>query len=381
MQRVLEKLQIALAGVVGEIRGLDHVDQGLAHVDRVDSLRIFGERVVDGLHDEPGGDPEHALAARLLLEFSNVDLDGLAPLDDLLAVVETQFRHQVALVARLQAREQREHRRQIQGVRGDVLAEVRLVEELAVDLDLLGQAQVVGDLDHDDTIEDRLVGWVSLEAPPLGLVRMGDDDRIHVHGAVAARRRDELLLRGGDHGVQILGLVLEDLDELRHAAVADVEGPVEVQRAGVALRVGVELGDVDRADQDRGVLVVGIDRRDHADPAPFVAREGHREHRYALVVPVEFLLQPEPAHRAQLPFDMHVEHLLEFLAQMLGDQVQGFLGHRAAVDRIDRWGLLEAVLQAFDQRTLAGADRAHQVEDLAALLAVHGCGMEIACDL
>ena len=46
--------------------------------------------------------------------------------------------------------------------------------------------------------------------------------------------RDELLLGRGDHGVEVLGLVLEDLDELHHAAVADVGHAVELQHTRVA---------------------------------------------------------------------------------------------------------------------------------------------------
>jgi hypothetical protein len=65
--------------------------------------------------------------------------------------------------------------------------------------------------------------------------------------------------------VQVLGLVLEDLDELDDAAVAHVEGAVQVEDARVALAEDVELRDVLAADQDRRVLVIGIDRWHDAD--------------------------------------------------------------------------------------------------------------------
>ncbi len=96
---------------------------------------------------------------------------------------------------------------------------------------------------------------------------------VDVDHAVAAGRRDHLLLRRGDHRVQVLGLVLEDLDELDHAAVADVERAVQVEHARVALGVEVELRDVLAADQDRGVLVVRIDRRHDADADAVALRE------------------------------------------------------------------------------------------------------------
>ena len=75
------------------------------------------------------------------------------------------------------------------------------------------------------------------------------------------------------------------------------------------------------------------------------------------------------------------EHLLELLAQVARDEVQRLLEHRAAVDRVERVDSLEAALQLLDQRALAGADRPHQVEDLAALLALQRGGVEVADDL
>ena len=75
---------------------------------------------------------------------------------------------------------------------------------------------------------------------------------------------------------------------------------------------------------------------------------------------------------------MDPEHLLELAPQMARDEMQRLLVHRAAFDRIDRQRLLEAALHALDQRAFTGADRAHQVENLAALLALERGGMEKA---
>ena len=75
---------------------------------------------------------------------------------------------------------------------------------------------------------------------------------------------------------------------------------------------------------------------------------------------------------------MDAEHLLELAPQMARDEMQRLLVHRAAFDRIDRRRLLEAALDALDQRALTGADRTHQVEHLAALLALERGGMEKA---
>src|SRR2546426_347085 len=332
--------------------------------------------VVERLHDEACRDAAHALALGVLAQLLDVDLLGLALLDDLLAVVELELGDQVALRVGLEAREDGEHGGDLERVWGDVRPEIREANDLLVDLDLLGQTEVVGDLHDDDAVEDRLVGVVGLELLPLGLVGVGEDHGVDVDQAVPARRRDHLLLRGGDHGVQVLGLVLEDLDELAHAAVADVDGAVQVEHARVALRVHVELRDVLAADEHRGVLVVRVDGRDDADADAVALREEARVDRHLLVPAAVLLLQAEAAHRAEVALDVHAEHLLELLPQMARNEVEGLLGHGAVLDRVEGLGGLEAPLEALDQRALPRADRAHPVEDLAALLAPDAGGGE-----
>ena len=254
-------------------------------------------------------------------------------------------------------------------------------QELLVDLDLFRQAQVVGHLDHDDAIEDRLVGVIGLELLPLGLVGVRHDAGVDVDRAVAAGRRHELLLGRRDHGVEVFGLVLEHLDELDHAAVADVERAVQLEHARIALGEAIELGDVLRADQHRGVLVVRVDRRHHADAAAAALGERHGADRHLLVAPAELLHQAIAADRAQVALDLGAQHLLERRPQMAGDQMERLLVDRAVVDHVDRRQVFEAALEALDQRALAGAHRAHQVEHLAALLAAHRGGVEVAHDL
>src|SRR5256712_7007625 len=57
VEDVLQGLEVLLAGIVGKIRLLDHADERLADVDRVDAvtLDVVGKRVVERLHDEAGG--------------------------------------------------------------------------------------------------------------------------------------------------------------------------------------------------------------------------------------------------------------------------------------------------------------------------------------
>ena len=210
---------------------------------------------------------------------------------------------------------------------------------------------------------------------------MRDDAGIDVDHPVAARRGDDFFLRRRDHRVQVLGLVLENFDELDDAAVADVECAVQFEHARVAFGKLVELRDVFRSDQHRSVLVIRIDRRHHADADAIALGEVARDYRELFVAIVELGLEPVAAHRAQVALDMHPEHLLELAAQMARDEMQRLLVHRASFDRVDESDLLESALDALDQRALAGTDRAHQVEHLAALFALERSRMEVADDL
>src|SRR6266404_6202679 len=383
VEHILEELEELLARVVREVAFLHHVDEGLADVDRVDAvaLHVVGERVVERLHDEACRDAAHALALGVLAQLLDVDLLGLALLDDLLAVVELELGDQVALRVGLEAREDGEHRRDLERVRRDVGAEVRVADDLLIDLHLFRQPQVVRHAHDHDAVEDRLVGVIGAELLPLGLVRVRRDDSVDVDEPVASRGRDDLLLRRGDHRVQVLGLVLEDLDELDDATVADVQRAVQIEHAGVALRVLVELRDVLAADQDRRVLVVRVDRRYDADADAVALREDARHDRHLFVPATELLLQSVPADRAEVALDVRAEHLLELFAEMSGNEVQRLLEHRAAVDRVDRLAGFEAALQLLGERALAGADRSHEIQDLAALLAFQRRGMEVAHDL
>ena len=75
-------------------------------------------------------------------------------------------------------------------MRRDVRAEIRVADDLLIDLHFLGQAQVVGHLHHHDTIEDRLVGVVGLELLPFRFVGMRDDGGVDIHHAMTAGRRE-----------------------------------------------------------------------------------------------------------------------------------------------------------------------------------------------
>ena len=108
MDGVLQELQIALARVVRQVAFLHLLDQHFADVDRRDALRALRQRRVDRLHDEARGDAAQALGLGVLAQLALVDALGVTLLDHLLAVVQLELGHQVALGARLQPREQGE---------------------------------------------------------------------------------------------------------------------------------------------------------------------------------------------------------------------------------------------------------------------------------
>ncbi len=238
-------------------------------------------------------------------------------------------------------------------MRRDLEIKAGPLEELPIDLHLFREAEIVRHLDDDDTVENGLVGMVGLEPLPLRLVAVRDDDCVDVDCAMPAGCRDHLLLCRRDHGVEILGLVLEDLDELHHASIADVEGAVQLQHPRITLGKAVELADVLRADQDRGVLVVGIDRRDDTDALTGPDREGHRADRHLLVLTGELVHQAVPGDRINVSLDPHAQHLLERAPKVARDEAERIAIVGRAFDHIDRVEILEATLQAVDQRALS----------------------------
>ena len=95
----------------------------------------------------------------------------------------------------------------------------------------------------------------------------------------------------------------------------------------------------------------------------------------------EFFLQPETAHRAEIAFDVNSQHLFKFFSQVARYQVQRLFEHRAAFDGVDRLAFFQSPVQLFDQRAFSGTDGAHEIEHLAAFLALERRGVKVAHDL
>ena len=166
---------------------------------------------------------------------------------------------------------------------------------------------------------------VGFELLPFGLVGVGDDDRVDVNQAMPPGRRHDFFLGRGDHAVEIFDLVFKYFDELDQPAVADVERAVQFQDPRIAFGIKIQFGNIFAADQHRGVLIVGVDRRHHADADPRAFGKLHRADRKFLVLAGILLNEFVAAHRAEVALDVHAEHFFKLFAQMARNQVQAAL--------------------------------------------------------
>ena len=239
---------------------------------------------------------------------------------------------------------------------------------------LLGDAQAVGNLDHADAVEERLVVLVGAEALPLALVGVGDDQALIGHRADVLGADVGAVLRGGQERVQHLERRLEHLDELEHALRRAVEAARVGVGVGVVLAEVLELADVDLADQRGDVLVVlvaglGLGHADLAQLRGMQLDDG--ELRDVAAELVEPLHRPgrhvahQQALRDAVAVLEHAAHRgrIEQAERAFEDRADAVVG-RQHVDR----ALLHQVLEPVGERRLAAADRTQQVEDLLLLL-------------
>ena len=277
--------------------------------------------------------------------------------------------------------EQGRHGGNFQRMRRDVRAEIGVADDLLVDLDFFREAQIVRHAHHHDAVENRFVGMIRFKLLPLCFIRMRHDHRVDVNQAVAARRRHYFFLSRGDHAVQVFDLVFKHLDKLDETSVADVERAVQFQNSGIALGVKIQFGNILAADQHGGVLVVRIDGRYHADADARAFGEFGRANRELLVLAGVLVNQLVATDRTEIALDMNAEHFFKLFTQMARNQMQRLLEHRATFDGVKRLAFLEAAVKLFHQGTFAGANRSHQVEDLAAFLAFERGSVKVAHDL
>ena len=206
----------------------------------------------DAVHSliDPGGIPVFLHAARFRV--------GLL---EAFAVIDPHFRKDRRVLVLAQARHDRESRERLErGRRAGDGSELGAVDQLGVDLLLLGRPEAIRHLDDADPVDESFVVLVGLEALPFRFVRMREDD---------ARKRDRAYILGADivallrrceQRMQHLDRRLEHLDEFEDALVG------AIQAAGIAVRIGIVLGerlqlaDVDLADQRGNILIVFVPR-------------------------------------------------------------------------------------------------------------------------
>ena len=97
---------------------------------------------------------------------------------------------------------------------------------------------------------------VVAESFPLALVAVREHHAIERDRAEALGAFEVALLRGGEQWVQHLDWRLEHLDEFEQSLVGQAQAAREAVGVRVVLGIGLELADVDLADQRADVLVV-----------------------------------------------------------------------------------------------------------------------------
>ena len=117
---------------------------------------LLDQRAGEAVDDVARRDAVHAFTHSLFLQLTHIFLLEVL---DILAVVELELLHRAhaGLLGLLQPGEDGEDAGDAQGVRRDMhVLQRALVEQLLVDLDLIGDAQVVRHLDQDDAVLQRL---------------------------------------------------------------------------------------------------------------------------------------------------------------------------------------------------------------------------------
>jgi hypothetical protein len=143
--------------------------------------------------------------------------------------------------------------------------------------------------------------------------------------------------------VEVLGLVFKYLDKLDHTAIANVQCPGEIEHPWVALGVQIELRDIFAPDENAGVLVVRVDRRDDANATFAADTEFVGPDRNLFPPALEVLLQTIATDGAEIALDLNAEHLAKLFAEVTRNEVEGLLVHRTIFDRVEGWKPLEAL--------------------------------------
>ncbi len=107
-------------------------------------------------------------------------------------------------------------------------------EILQVNLDLIVEADVVGNVDLDGAVAERLHHFVALQLLVFRLIGVAENHFVDV-GLGEFLRLDQMFLAGAQQVVQERHIELEHFDELDDAAIGDVQLAVEIERARIGI--------------------------------------------------------------------------------------------------------------------------------------------------
>src|SRR6185437_5013058 len=226
-----------------------------------------------------------------------------------------------------EARQRLERRRRARRGR-----KLRSLDQLLVDLLLLGDTQAVRHLDDADAVDESLVVLVGLEALPLRFIGVREDDAGERYGADVLGADIVAFLRRGQQRMQHLDRRLEHLDEFENALVGAVETAGIAVGIRIVLRESFQLADVDLANQRGDVLIIlvagfGLRDRDLAQARGLDARDA--ELRDIAAEGFKPLVAPR-AHQAVETTARNAVLLLDHRPKRLGiEQAQRRLEHRA----------------------------------------------------
>src|SRR3984893_11403088 len=259
----LDELELAFLDLVRQLLAANGPLQYLHEVDGIgaDLRRVVVERRRKYLEGEPGRDPVHAFVhpSRILVFLSAAGLRvGFL---QAVAVVDPHLREQRRVFVLAQAGQHRKAGERFEGCGSAGRAgEFGALNELFVDLLLLGDPQAVRHLDDADAVDERLVVLVALEAAPFRFVRVRENHSRERYGSDVLGADIIAFLGGGKQRMQHLDRCLEHLDELEQALVGPVQAARIAVGIGIVLGEALELADIDLADERRDVLIVLVAR-------------------------------------------------------------------------------------------------------------------------
>src|SRR6185369_9136705 len=248
----LDELEITLLYLVGKLLAPDRLFQRVHQMNRVgtDLAGVVVEGRRENLEREAGRNAVHAFvdtggipvflnAARLRIGFLQA-----------VAVVDPHLGEHGRVLVLAQARHHREARHRFQrGRRARRGSQFGALDQLLVDLLLLGDAQAIRHLDDADAVNEGFIVLVGLEALPFGLVGVGENDAGERDRADVLGPDIVAFLRRRQQRMQHLDRRLEHFDEFENALVGAVEAARIAVGVGIVLGEGLQLADVDLADQ------------------------------------------------------------------------------------------------------------------------------------